>query len=72
MKKHLFALAIFGLASVTSASAVEPRGTSQPVMSGTTTEVRYTRNLNSKGSKITKLVITRDASGRIISVKRGR
>lgn len=47
----------------------EPAKTATP--SGTTTEVRYTSSPSSqKGPRLTKVVITRDSSGRIISVKR--
>jgi hypothetical protein len=47
----------------------EPAETATP--SGTTTEVRYTSSPSSqKGPRLTKVVITRDSSGRIISVKR--
>ena len=72
MKKALLTLAVIGLASASSVSANDHRGASNTAMSGTTTEVRYvTPPSNRKGKTVSKLIITRDANGRIISVKRG-
>lgn len=43
-----------------------------PAAEATTTEVRYvSAPSHRKGSKVSKLIITRDANGKIISVKRG-
>ena len=72
MKKALFTLALIGLASTSSLSASDHRGAAAPSMNGTTTEVRYvSAPSHRKGKPVDKLIITRDASGRIISVKRG-
>ena len=72
MKKALLTLAVIGLASASSVSASVHRGSSSTAMSGTTTEVRYVSSpSHRKGKPVSKLIITRDASGRIISVKRG-
>ncbi len=74
MKKALLTLAILGLIASPSAFAAEHRGASAPTptVSGNTTEVRYVSvPSNRRGAKVSKLVITRDATGRIISVKRG-
>lgn len=72
MKKVLLTLAVIGLASASTVSASDQRGSANTSMNGTTTEVRHVTNMsNRKGAKVSKVVITRDASGRIISVKRG-
>lgn len=75
MKKTLLTLAVIVLASASSVSASEPqrRASSDAAsISGATTEVRYVSNpSNRRGTKVSKLIITRDATGRIISVKRG-
>jgi len=62
-----------------AAFATEPRPANPapapapaPAAAATTTEIRYvSAPSNRKGSKVSKLIITRDANGKIISVKRG-
>lgn len=71
MIKSILALAVLTLAATSCSFAGEPRR-SAPAADGTTKEVRYVSNAGlRKGETVSKLVITRDASGKIISVKRG-
>lgn len=71
MTKVLLTLAAISLTATSSAFAGETRGPAATSFSnGNTTEVRYVSNPR-KGSPVSKLVITRDASGKIVSVKRG-
>jgi hypothetical protein len=68
MIKSILALAVIALAS-TSVSYAAPAA---PSREGVSTEVRYTSNAGQrKASKPGKIYITRDSSGRVISVKRG-
>lgn len=71
--KTLLTLAAITLTATSCSFAGESRGTAAPTaQSGTTQEVRYVSNAGlRKGETVSKLVITRDASGKIISVKRG-
>lgn len=73
MTKTLLALATVILTSTSGSFAAEHRGNLEPkVNNGTTKEVRYVSNAGlRKGATVSKLIITRDASGKIISVKRG-
>lgn len=67
MIKTILAVAVVALAS-TSLSHAAPAA---PGRDGVNTEVRYTSNSsNRKASKLGKIYITRDSSGRVISVKR--
>jgi hypothetical protein len=73
MKKTLLTLAAITQTATSTSFAGESRGTSAPAaQNGTTQEVRYVSNAGlRKGETVSKIVITRDASGKIISVKRG-
>jgi hypothetical protein len=72
MFKNFIPILILTLVAST-ASAAEPRpATPTPTAETTTTEVRYVSAPgHRKGAKVSKLIITRDANGKIISVKRG-
>jgi len=74
MIKSLLPLLILPLLSTLSLGA-EPRPappSPPPAAEATTVEVRYvSAPSNRKGAKVSKLIITRDANGKIISVKRG-
>jgi hypothetical protein len=68
MIKSILAIAVVSLAA-SSISHAAP-ATSSPA--GVNTEVRYTSNpSHRKASKLGKIYITRDSSGRVVSVKRG-
>lgn len=73
--KRLLPLLILPLLSTTSLSAEpKPANPAPPpaAETATTTEVRYvSAPPHRKGAKVSKLIITRDANGKIISVKRG-
>jgi len=71
--KTLLTIAVVTFVATSSALAANHERSSQPAqVSGHTTEVRYTAGPSiRKASKPTKLIITRDANGKIISVKRG-
>ncbi len=68
--KYSLIVSILALAFGATAHANEPKAPAQP---GYTTEVRYTKAPIAGGKRtvVSKLIITRDASGRIVSVKRG-
>jgi hypothetical protein len=77
MTKILIVLMLTGLATTSGVLASEKaaRKKSAPAKTeapqGTTTEVRYTSApSHQKGPRLSKVVITRDSAGRIISVKR--
>jgi predicted methyltransferase len=73
MTKTLLALAALTLTATSCAFAGTPQRSAAPAVNdGTTREVRYVSNAGlRKGETVSKLIITRDASGKIISVKRG-
>ena len=73
MKKALLSIAAIALTITPAAFAGHAPGHSAPTLSaGGTTEVRYTSTSGlRKGSTVSKLTITRDSAGRIVSVKRG-
>ena len=73
MKTTLIAPVVTGILALSGLTSVAHAGSASPASSGgTTTEVRYVANTNHKGGgPVTKIIITRDANGRIISVKRG-
>ena len=72
MTKTLLTLAAITLTATSCTFAAEPRGTTAPAANGTTQEVRYVSNAGvRKDGTVSKLIITRDASGKIVSVKRG-
>lgn len=71
MKKTLLTLAAIALAPAAFAGQAPSQVSAAP-SAATTTEVRYTSTVGlRKGNPLTKLTITRDSSGRIVSVKRG-
>jgi len=66
----LTAAMILGVSAFAAEKKAEPNIKKLP--NGHTQEVRYTSApIAGKGAVITKMIITRDASGRIVSVKRG-
>jgi hypothetical protein len=74
MTKNLLALAVLALTATSCTFAGDARGTAAPAVAsnGTTKEVRYVSNAGlRKGETVSKLIITRDANGKIVSVKRG-
>lgn len=61
----------FMAAGSTACSFAEHGRSTTPGVNGTTVEVRYVANSpNRKASKPSKLIITRDSNGKVISVKR--
>jgi hypothetical protein len=73
MKKALLSIAAIALVATPAAFAGSASSYGAPTLSSAnSTEVRYTSTAGlRKGSTVSKLTITRDSSGRIISVKRG-
>ena len=72
MTKTLTALAVLSLTFGASSHASDGGSKAPSVSTGNTTEVRYFSPPSSrKGKTVNKLDITRDSSGRIISVKKG-
>jgi hypothetical protein len=75
MKKSLITLAVLSLALAPVISVAEPAPAGSQITrnaDGTTTEVRHvTSSGQRKGKTTSKIVITRDSAGKIISVKRG-
>jgi hypothetical protein len=72
LMKILLPLILFA-GFITPVAAAEPAkpAPANPA-AATTTEVRYvSAPPNRKGARVSKLIITRDANGKIISVKRG-
>ena len=75
MKKALLTIALLSLALTPAVSAAEPSSSKTGITrnaDGTTTEVRYVSNAGQrKGKTVSKIIITRNSNGKIISVKRG-
>jgi len=73
MKKMLLTLVALTLASASCATAGPAKSNSvTPQKDGTTVEIRQVLNhpAQRSGSILSKLIITRDANGKIISVRR--